>query len=73
MQIITLSVDPTQQAQVVWSPDLNCFLRLYAIQSTDLQNDLAQAQTQLSNAQNAITALAAQIALEPPPPAPPAS
>ena len=73
MKIITLSVDPTQQAQVVWSPDLNCFLRLYAIQSTDLQNDLAQAQTQLSNAQNAITALAAQIALEPPPPAPPAS
>ena len=73
MQTITLSVDPATQAQVVWSPDLNCFLRLYAIQPTDLQNDLTQAQTQLAKAQNTIAALTAQIALEPSPEEPPAS
>ena len=33
MRVITLTVDETQQAQVVWSPDLAVFLRLYVIQA----------------------------------------
>ena len=62
MKTITLTVDETQQAQVVWSSDLAVYFRLYTIQQSDVQADINAASAQLQSAQAQLQTLSSLIA-----------
>lgn len=63
---VTIAIDPSLQAQMIWSSDLNCFLRIYTVPMSEIQNDLSVAQAQLTAAQLSVQSIESAIALAPP-------
>ncbi len=64
-QTIKLAVDPTLSTQLVWSPDLNCFLNISSVQTVALQAQLVENQSRLVATQAMIQSLNSTLALQP--------
>lgn len=54
MLTITIDVDETLQAQVVYCPDLDVYLRIYALQQSDIDAEVQDAQAKIDVLQNSI-------------------
>ncbi len=68
----TINIDETANGQTIYCPELDkgtngllTFIQIYTIKQTDIDGQLTEAQTDLTNVQNRINELTQQISSKP--------
>lgn len=64
MTVTTITVDETQNGQIIYSRELNNFLQISIVSAAVLQGIVTQQQQIISNAQTQITTLNTTLALQ---------